>query len=602
MPSGNGQPRTYDTTNAGDWTPGNSLYTPTLVEELRADAALVGNQVERVDTAGSVLETDLNILLFFPSPLTGPEEAAADAVVLAHNAVAPADPPEMITTGTELNGDLLIFNDTDNAFVNRVLSGDATIDENGVITVTATQDADTVVLLVEKDSAGTINPGQVVRIISYDGGPGNPTVELAQADAAGTMPALGIARETITDTVAGEIVISGTLVGIDTSLFSVGDELFVDDAVAGGLVNTKPDGTALIQKMAQVTRSDAVNGTLQVFGAGRSNDLPNIPEKNLWIGDANGVPAATPNIDIDGTITGGDLRVKHDTVPDSDIIFDANGRDGAAGASISRDGASGFFHLFPNSEVVQWIAGNPAAANGDNDFYIDVDNQGILRLQTLPGGGKFGDIIATNEAVLYPATDELSDLGQAANRWGNLYLSAALNLSNTGGDQITVQAQAAAFTGYTLTLPPNDGDADQFLQTDGAGVLSWATVDSGLPEFAEFEDLPESSSTNSGYTQATRFTTASLPAGDYLVLWSADAGMEKNKACSHRVQLDDTTTLTETSVKFEAGQITNRSYMVMSGSAVLTLTAGTHNFDFDYDANGDTAYMKNVRLQLWKVA
>jgi hypothetical protein len=31
----------------------------------------------------------------------------------------------------------------------------------------------------------------------------------------------------------------------------------------------------------------------------------------------------------------------------------------------------------------------------------------------------------------------------------------------------------------TLTLPANDGDADQFLKTNGSGVLSFATVSGG---------------------------------------------------------------------------------------------------------------------------
>lgn len=90
MPTGNGQPRIYDTSLPGDWTPGNTLFTPLMVEELRADPALAGNQVLNVDTQGSTLEVDLEILLYFPNVLTAGEEAAADAVVLAHNGVAPA--------------------------------------------------------------------------------------------------------------------------------------------------------------------------------------------------------------------------------------------------------------------------------------------------------------------------------------------------------------------------------------------------------------------------------------------------------------------------------------------------------------------------------
>lgn len=89
MPTGNGQPRIYDTALPSDWTPGNTLFTPLLVEELRARVELAGNQVINVDTEGSVLETDLKILLYFPTPLTAPEEAAADNQVLIHNGEAP---------------------------------------------------------------------------------------------------------------------------------------------------------------------------------------------------------------------------------------------------------------------------------------------------------------------------------------------------------------------------------------------------------------------------------------------------------------------------------------------------------------------------------
>jgi len=97
MPTGNGQPRIYDTSNPADWTPGNTLFTPLLVEELRARVELAGNQVINVDTQGADLEVDLEILLYFPSPLTGAEEAAADNQVLIHNGAAPPDPVE----GTE---------------------------------------------------------------------------------------------------------------------------------------------------------------------------------------------------------------------------------------------------------------------------------------------------------------------------------------------------------------------------------------------------------------------------------------------------------------------------------------------------------------------
>lgn len=58
------------------------------------------------------------------------------------------------------------------------------------------------------------------------------------------------------------------------------------------------------------------------------------------------------------------------------------------------------------------------------------------------------------------------DLGTAGSSLGVLEFNG-----NTSGT-ITVQSAAAAGT-WTLTLPPDDGDAGEQLQTDGSGVATW---------------------------------------------------------------------------------------------------------------------------------
>ena len=51
---------------------------------------------------------------------------------------------------------------------------------------------------------------------------------------------------------------------------------------------------------------------------------------------------------------------------------------------------------------------------------------------------------------------------------------------DAGGDAtVTIQALDALGTSYTLTLPPNDGTSGQVLHTDGSGVLTWDTDDTG---------------------------------------------------------------------------------------------------------------------------
>jgi hypothetical protein len=58
-------------------------------------------------------------------------------------------------------------------------------------------------------------------------------------------------------------------------------------------------------------------------------------------------------------------------------------------------------------------------------------------------------------------------------------LTPSLKLKDPGSvNSVTIGPPALAAP-YTLTLPPNDGDAQQVLTTDGNGVLTWTTQSSG---------------------------------------------------------------------------------------------------------------------------
>ncbi len=54
-----------------------------------------------------------------------------------------------------------------------------------------------------------------------------------------------------------------------------------------------------------------------------------------------------------------------------------------------------------------------------------------------------------------------------------------LNGSTSGSVALNAPASTTSGADVVLTLPVNDGDASQYLQTDGAGALSWATVTEG---------------------------------------------------------------------------------------------------------------------------
>ena len=51
-----------------------------------------------------------------------------------------------------------------------------------------------------------------------------------------------------------------------------------------------------------------------------------------------------------------------------------------------------------------------------------------------------------------------------------------LRLGDSGSNYAGIRAPATISSSYSLTLPANDGDADQTLVTDGSGALTWQTV------------------------------------------------------------------------------------------------------------------------------
>ena len=84
--------------------------------------------------------------------------------------------------------------------------------------------------------------------------------------------------------------------------------------------------------------------------------------------------------------------------------------------------------------------------------------------------------------------------------------SGVMSFAGSTSGKVTVQAAAAAGT-YTLTLPVNDGESGQFLQTDGSGVTSWATASGG-------SGSPGGSTTQIQYNNAGSFGGMSGTAWD----------------------------------------------------------------------------------------
>ena len=145
----------------------------------------------------------------------------------------------------------------------------------------------------------SLSIGDVVFISGYNVGQDLPEITKANADSASTMPVIGIVNGSIANNANGEVCISGRMSGLDTSSFTAGDTIYAS-TTAGVLTNVKPTGANLIQNMGVVLRSHASMGVIEIVSLNRTNDLPNIVDGDMWIGNGSAVPTA---VTMSGDIT-----------------------------------------------------------------------------------------------------------------------------------------------------------------------------------------------------------------------------------------------------------------------------------------------------------
>ena len=237
-------------------------------------------------------------------------------------------------------------NETGTAAYNLAVTSDGDIIE--VSTTGDSETAERIEVTVKNVSGGSLSKGTVVHAAPTATPPSGNVIEVIAADAnvAANMPAIGVLNETIANEAEGAAVMFGAVSGIDTSSFNIGDELYVS-TTAGEFTATKPTATTeLVQKIAVVIKSHASNGLIKVFGAGRSNDVPNQIDRNV-------------NFTDNSKLTFGDS-----TTPDLQIYHDGSN-------SWIRDTNAGNLYLDTNGSFIGLVSDGSFANGKMGLFYKD---------------------------------------------------------------------------------------------------------------------------------------------------------------------------------------------------------------------------------------
>ena len=220
---------------------------------------------------------------------------------------------------------------------------------------------------VKNVSGGSLAKGTIIHAHPSANPPSGNVIEVIAADYDDTnkMPAIGVLNETLANESEGQAIMFGAVSGIDTSGFSIGDELWVGNN--GAFTNTKPATAGqLIQKIAVVIKSHATAGLIKVFGAGRTNDVPlplYIDNTNQRVGIGISTPASPLHIN---TGTG---------VNNSNTVI------------IDRAGASDYSAIsFATSGTVDWSIGHNSAGN----FEVFENGADATTRLTIKTGGNVG--------------------------------------------------------------------------------------------------------------------------------------------------------------------------------------------------------------------
>ncbi len=468
--------------------------------------------------------------------------------------------------------------------------------------------ADGLHVQVRNVSGSGFTKGDVIHIDDYNIGQDLPEAVLADADVPSVMPAFGIVAETIANNANGAVCIAGRMSTLNTSGIAAGDSFYVS-TTAGAFTGTRPVGaTSKIQRLGVVLRSHATLGVVEISGAGRSNDLPNIASANFWLGNGSGVATAVTmssgaTMDNTGALTVANNHITSARVLDNDLLF--------SDFKTIHDDATGLYHDSNSNQsksVTEDYLNNPSTSAEIASQISDEIGTGFLVLQTDPvflgtsidiGGGAS----AAELRLLEPSGGGTSYTGWkspalAANimyTMPTVLGSAGFQLTDAAGDGILSWAATAPAADLTT---PGIIEIATGAETNTGTDATRAVSPDGLDDWTGSAQVTTLGTVATGVWNGTAVTYANLNFSNNIVAGDIATGaVETTEILDNTVAVEDVQpeldnqtlsySIIDTVKAADLFRIHEFNYPITIDSVVTNTDAGTHTFNVEHRAHTD---------------